>query len=101
MGTEAVGDVAATKITMTAPEGTSVVYFFDPTSGHLLKTISQTEMQGQTMESTTTFSDFKEANGFTQPYQIYTNMGGQVELNMTISKVVIDSIIAPSIFVKP
>jgi hypothetical protein len=101
LGNENVGTVNANKVKLTAPEGTSAVYFFDPSTGYLLQTVQQMEMQGQPMESTTTFSDFRQVNGYTQPYKMYMNIGGQIDMTTTINKIEVNKPVDASIFVKP
>ncbi len=102
MENEAVGDVNALKIKMTLPDSTSAIYFFDPTTFLLIKSIQQAEMQGQMMENVITFSDYQETNGYTAPYKMEMSMaGGQFIMTMAVTKVEINVPVDEAIFVKP
>lgn len=101
LGSEAVGDINAWKIKMTSPESISVIYFFDPTTGYLVKNIQQAEMQGSPVENIITFSDYRISDGFPQPYKMHMSVGGQFEMTMTISKIVANITVDEAIFVKP
>lgn len=101
LGDEAVGGVNAHKIKLTSPDSISVNYFFDPTTSLLLQTVQQIDMQGQPAESTTTYSDYRQVNGFTQPYKTAIDIGGQFEMTMTVDSVLINKPVDPAIFIKP
>lgn len=102
LGSEAVGDVNAFKVKMTLPDSTSALYFFDPTTFLLIKSIQQTEMQGQMIENVITFSDYQETNGYTAPHKMEMDMaGGQFAMTMTVTKVEINVPVDEAIFVKP
>lgn len=101
LGDEAVGSVNAHKIKLTSPDSISVNYYFDPTNNFLLQTIQQVDMQGQQMDNTTTFYDYRQVNGFTQPYKTVIDIGGQFEMTMTVDSVLINKQVDPAIFIKP
>jgi len=101
LGSEAVGDINAWKIKMTSPDSISVVYFFDPATGYLVRSISQTEMQGSMIDNIMTFSDYRGSDGFPQPYKMNKNMGGQFEMTTTISKIEYNKPVDEAIFAKP
>jgi hypothetical protein len=101
LGDEAVGSVNAHKIKLTSPDSISVNYYFDPTNNFLLQTVQQVDMQGQQMENTTTFSDYRQVSGISQPYKTVIDMGGQFEMTLTVDSVLINKPVDPSIFIKP
>jgi hypothetical protein len=102
LGTEAVGTVNAYKIKMTAPDSTSSVYFFDPVTSYLVKTIQSMEMQGQMTDNEITYSDYRQADGYTVPYKMDMNIaGGQFQMAMTVSKVELNKPVDEAIFSKP
>jgi hypothetical protein len=102
VGNEPVGDVTAFKVKMSTPDNTSSMYFFDPKTFYLIKTVQQTDMQGQTVENVITFSDFRQVEGYTLPYKISTDMaGGQFSMAMTVTKVELNKPVDEAIFAKP
>lgn len=101
LGNEAVGNVNAIKVKLTAPDNTSAVYFFDPDSGYLLKSVSQGDMQGQTVENITTFTDYRQVDGYTLPYKTTIDMGGMFELASEVTKVEVNKPVDPAFFKKP
>jgi hypothetical protein len=101
LGDEAVGSVNAIKVKLTAPDSTSAVYFFDPGSGYLIKSVSQGDMQGQTVENITSYSDYRQIDGYTLPYKVTMNMGGMFELASEVTKVEVNKPVDPTFFAKP
>jgi hypothetical protein len=100
-GQEAVGDVQAWKVKMTFPENNPVFYFFDPSTGYLIRTIQQTEMQGSMVDNIMTLSDYRVVNGFPQPHKMLINVGGQFEMTMTFNKIEVNKTVDEAIFAKP
>jgi hypothetical protein len=101
LGSESVGDINAFKIKMTSPDSISVMYFFDPATGYLVKSIQQTEMQGSTVDNIMTYSDYRNTAGYSQPYKINMSVGGQFEMTMTINKIEANKTVDEAIFKKP
>ncbi len=102
MGTEAVGTVNAYKIKMTSPDSISAVYYFDPGTFYLVKSVQSIEMQGQMTDNEITFSDYKQTDGFALPYKMEMNIGGgQFQMAMTVSKVELNNPVDEAIFSKP
>lgn len=102
MGTEAVGDVNSYKIKMTSPDSISAVYFFDPNTFYLIKSMQETEMQGQVIDNVSTYSDYKQADGYTMPYKMEMVMaGGQFTMTLTVTKVELNKPVDETIFAKP
>lgn len=102
MGTETVDTVNAYKIKMTAPDSTSSVYFFDPGTSYLVKTIQSMEMQGQMTDNEITYSDYRQVDGYAVPYKMDMNIaGGQFQMAMIVSKVELNKPVDEAIFSKP
>ncbi len=101
LGNEAIGNVNAVKVKLTSPDNISVAYSFDPETGYLLKSVMQSEMQGQMVETTVNFSDYRQANGYTLPYKVNMNIGGMFDLASTVTNVEINKQVDPAIFAKP
>jgi hypothetical protein len=101
LGNEAVGTANATKVKLTAPDSTSAVYYFDTETGLLIESVTQGDMQGEQVENTTTYSDYKEVDGYTLPYKINISMGGMFEMTNEVTKVEVNKPVDPAIFAKP
>jgi len=101
LGRESVGSVNAFKVKLTAPDSTSGVYFFDPETGYLIQAVTQADMQGQMVENVTTYSDYRATDGYTLPYKTSMNMGGQMDMTSTVTKVEVNKPVDQAIFAKP
>lgn len=101
-GTETVGTVSAYKVKLTDANSKSSVYYFDPKTFYLLKSIQQTDNQGQMVENIITFSDYRTANGYSMPYKMDMDMGGgQMTMTMTVTKAEFNKPVDEAIFSKP
>jgi hypothetical protein len=102
VGNEAVGTINAYKIKLTAPDSTSSVYFFDPATSYLVRTVEQMDMQGQMTDNEITLSDYRQVEGYAVPYKMDMNIaGGQFQMTMTVSKVELNKPVDETIFAKP
>jgi hypothetical protein len=102
VGNETVGTVNANKVKLTAPDGNISIYLFDPNTFYLIKSVQMTEMQGQIIDNETTYSDYRQVEGFTAPYKLDSNIaGGQFQMSMTISKVELNKPVDETIFSMP
>jgi outer membrane lipoprotein-sorting protein len=67
-GTENVNGVAAHKLKLTITDGPTVTYFIDPNTFYILKQINTRSFQGQQVDVTSTYSDYKkDASGLVAP----------------------------------
>jgi hypothetical protein len=102
LGSEAIDSVNAYKINLTSPDSISSLYYFDPNTFYLVKSVQEADMQGQTVENIITFSDYKQAEGYAMPYKMNMDMaGGQFTMTMTVNKVELNVPVNDSIFTKP
>jgi hypothetical protein len=101
LGTDTVNKANAFKIKLTSPNNTSAVYFFDPTTFYLVRAMQQAEMQGQMVDNTVTYSDYRQTEGYSLPYKVNTDMGGQFAMVMTVTKVELNKSVSDTLFVKP
>jgi len=102
LGTEAVGAVNANKIKLTDSDNKSAVYFFDPATFYLIKSVQQSDNQGQMVENIITFSDYRTTDGYTMPYKMDMDMnGGQMTMTMTVTKVELNKPVDETFFSKP
>jgi len=86
------------KVTSNGVEST---YFVDGTTYYITKAISKGNMQGQDVEITTNFSDYKKTDfGFVMPYAMEVDFGG-FQMSSVVKKVEINKEIDPKIFEMP
>jgi hypothetical protein len=97
-GEEAVGDIKAVKVKLTSPEGKVSEHLFDTDSGYLIRTIDDGDMG----ENISTFSDYREIDGFAVPFSVEIDAaGGQAFITSTVEKVEVNVPVDESIFARP
>jgi hypothetical protein len=102
LGNETIGTANTFKIKITSTDNISTINYFDATTFYLIRTVRQTEMQGQMIETIITFSDYKESEGYLMPYKMEMDMaGGQFQMVMTFTKLELDKPIDAAVFAKP
>ena len=95
-------DNGAYKIKYTSPDSVESTYYIDTASYLLNKMIRQGQMQGQSVDVTTTFSDYKKTpEGVAVPYKTDIDFGGNFSMSTTLNKVEINKTIDPAIFEMP
>lgn len=102
LGNELVGDVNAYKIKLTTRDSTTSLFFFDPNTYYLVKSVQESDMQGQMIENIMTYSDYKITDGYAMPYKMNMDMGGgQFTMTLTVDTVKLNVPVNDSIFIKP
>jgi hypothetical protein len=97
-GTENVNGVAAHKIKLNITDGPEVIYLIDPNTFYILKSIMKSNQQGQEVETSFVFSDYKKTDyGFVQPGTTEMTLPG-FTLNIKLKKIEINKEIDPKIF---
>lgn len=95
-------DAGAYKIKLTTKDNVEMVFVIDPTTFYIKSLTAKTKMQGQEMDATRTFSDFRKTDaGFVVPYAIGLDLGGQFSLNIAVKKVELNKSVDPAIFEMP
>ena len=95
-------DGGAYKIKLTSKENVEAVYFIDATTYVITTVTSKGKMQEQDVDITTRFSDYRKTDlGYTIPYAIDLDFGGQFELTIAVKKVELNKTIDPAIFAMP
>ena len=90
------------KIKYNSPDSVESTYYIDTTSYLLTKMVRQGQMQGQDVDVTTTFSDYKKTpDGISIPYTTNVDFGGNFSMSTSIKKVDINKTIDPAIFEMP
>lgn len=93
VGTEDVDGTEAIKIKINKGEKRAEYSFFDPATFYEIKNIRVEEIDGESVESATTYSNFKSQNGIVLPFTIQQNdpnMGGST---ITISAVTVNPLV--------
>ncbi len=89
------------KIKLTTSENTIITFYIDQTTYLLRKSVQSGNMMGQTVELTTSFSNWKKSDaGVLFPFTI-SLAGGQFALTTTITKLATNQPVDPKIFDKP
>ena len=89
------------KIKVTSPEKADVIFLIDPSTYLINKMITTGEMQGQTLEIATSFSDYRKVgDGFMVAYKTSTDLG-QFVLDNLVNKVEINKDIDMAVFEMP
>jgi hypothetical protein len=86
------------KVTSNGIEST---YFIDGSTYLISKAVAKANMQGQDVEITTSFSDYKKTDfGFVMPYAMEVDFGG-FQMSSAVKKIEINKEIDPKIFEMP
>lgn len=90
------------KVKVTTKDSIEVTFYIDGTTYYINKAISSAVMMGQTMEVSSTFSNYKKDDqGRVFPYTLEVSYGGQFNITINISKIEINKTIDPAIFDMP
>ncbi len=95
-------DGSAYKVKLTSKEKVQTVYLIDSTSFLITAVATKGKMQDQDVDITTKLSDYRKTDlGFTMPYAIDVDLGGQFSLTIAVKKVELNKTIDPAIFAMP
>ena len=92
-GTEMVGEKSAYKIKVT--DGKTA--FYDTETGLKLQEVNVAEIQGQQMQSTFSFEDYKEVSGILFPFKLIQTVGPQ-SFEFIISEIKVNDGVTPADF---
>lgn len=102
VGQEKVGDVNAYKIKLTTNDSIEITYYIDPSTFYIIQTVIPGDFQGQPIDITTTYSDYRKTDfGITVPWSIETSYGGQFSMPITVTKFEVNKPVDPAIFEMP
>lgn len=96
-------DGNAFKLKVTSADSIETTIYVDATTYFITKAVSSAQMMGQTMDVTTTFTNYKKVDpiGVYFPYAYEISYGGQFSVTTTVNKIELNKTIDPSIFVMP
>jgi hypothetical protein len=101
-GKEKVNDLNTYKISMIRTNDNLTDYWFDTSTGYLIKLKHKMIMQGKNVEVEMKYSDYrKTSTGYSIPMVVETNISGMFSLTNRISKVIINQPVDLKIFDKP
>jgi len=90
------------KLKVTTKDSVEVTVYIDATTYYMDKVVASASMMGQTMEVTSTFSNYKKGDmDLVFAYTVEISYGGQFNVATTIKKIEINKTIDPAIFVMP
>lgn len=102
LGQEKVGSVNAYKIKVTDAGNVATTYYFDPSTYYLVQVVRSSEMMGQQVDVTATYSDYKKTDyGWAVPQNVEINMGGQFSMTLKLKSVEVNKAVDPKIFEMP
>jgi zinc protease len=96
-GMEKIGDVNAQMLTVGTPDGSSVKWYVDPSSGKVIRNVRQ----GRMGEQTTDVGDYKTFGGITLATTFVSSANGEKMGSGTIKSVEVNPKVDPASFEKP
>lgn len=98
-GTESVNGVNAHKLKLTTADGPEMFIYVDPTTYYILKTVIKAKADGQDVETTLVFSDYKKSDyGYVTAGTTELNLAQGFQLTIKTKKVEINKEIDAKIF---
>jgi hypothetical protein len=95
-------DADSYSIKLTSKDNTESTYVIDAKTYLIKSATTKGKMQGQDVEITSTFADYRKAdNGYQTPYSISMDFGGQFAMTVAVKKVELNKTIDPAIFNMP
>ena len=90
------------KLKVTTKDNAEFTYVIDAATYLLKSQVSKGKMQDQTVDITSTFSDYRKTDiGYLLPYSIGIDLGGQFQLTIVVKKVELNKTIDPAVFEMP
>ena len=92
-------DEAGYKVKVTNKDGIATTYWIDPNTYYITKASFTGSMMGQEMEVTRNYSNYQKTDyGYTMPFTIEINYGGQFSVTSNVKKVQVNKDVDPKIF---
>jgi hypothetical protein len=90
------------KIKLTTLDNVESVYVIDAATYLVKSQTTKGKMQGQDVEITSTFDDYRKTDtGYLLPYSMNLDFGGQFTFSITVKKIELNKMIDPAIFEMP
>jgi hypothetical protein len=95
-------DADTYKIKVTTKDNIESTIGIDAKTFLIKSVLGKAKMQGQDVESTSIFSDYRKTEvGYVVPYHVNIDLGGQFQLDITVKKVDLNPTIDPAVFEMP
>ncbi len=95
-------DADTYKIKLTTKDNVESTYVIDAKTYLINSTTRKGQMQGQDVDITTGYSDYRKTDGgYLLPYAMNLDFGGQFQLSIAVKKVELNAAIDPAIFAMP
>jgi hypothetical protein len=99
VGQEKVGNVNAYKLKVTDKANVATTYYIDPSTYYIVQAVRPTQFQGQTMDITIGYSNYKKSDyGWVVPMTMDINYGGQFSMTSNTSKVEVNTPVDATVF---
>jgi hypothetical protein len=99
IGKEEVNGVNAYKVKVTTANKVESVYFIDPATYYVLKSVTKTNMNGQDIETSILYSNYQKTDfGYVLPYSTEMNLPQGFTIKSTTKKVEINKPVDENIF---
>ena len=101
-GTEDLNGVKTYKLKMKNKDGVEGTIWLDPTTYYIVKSTNKAKVEGQEIETTVAFSNYKKTDyGFVTPTNTEITLPQGLTLNITSKKVEVNKDIDPKLFEMP
>jgi hypothetical protein len=95
-------DADSCTIKLTTRDNVESIYVIDAKTWLVKSVHTKGKMQGQDVDITTTFSDYRKTdNGYVVPYALTLDFGGQFSMIIAVKRVDLNKTIDPAIFTMP
>ena len=95
-------DAKSYTLKVTPKDGAEQTYVIDATTFLIKSAQRKGKMQGQDVDVTQTFSDYRKTDsGFVVPYAMDIDLGGQFSMSIVVKKVEVNKQIDPAVFALP
>jgi hypothetical protein len=99
LGKEDVNGVSALKLKMTTKANVESTFFIDPSTYYVIRNVSKANLNGQEMETTVNYSDYKKTDfGFVMAYSTEVNLPQGLTVKSKTTKVEINKPVDENIF---
>jgi hypothetical protein len=96
------GDANTYKIKVTSKDHVESTYVLDATTFLVKSMTRKGQMQGQDVDITTSYSDYRKTDvGYLLPYAMDLDFGGQFSMSLAVKKVELNKTIDPAVFEMP
>lgn len=99
-GSETINGVAARMLTVQA-EGGEQIWYVDPSTGRILRTVSRSMEMGSPAEMVSDYSDFKELGGLMVATKQTLTRNGESAGQMQLKELIVNPPVEEKMFVKP